>query len=149
MVQGGLLLPLAATESAGYRVTERLREVAHARIIQPLPRQQAQALLAACVETARRFNRSANRNKYEIEAIAVYGSYMSQDVELPDLAIGITGRRRAPGERRVVGRATDQTEGTAEIRALFEAQSNYVEVAFFKRLPDVPRPFSVIFKADD
>ncbi len=32
---------------------------------------------------------------------------------------------------------------------MFESLNSFVEVGFFKRLQDVPRPFSVIFKADD
>ena len=98
---------------------------------------------------AARFNRTAVRNRYEIEELAVYGSYMSRSNDLTDLLVGITGRRRAPGQRNFIGRATAQTEGTERIRELFERQSTFIGVAFFKRLTDVPRPFSVIFRADE
>ncbi len=98
---------------------------------------------------ATRFNRTAARNKYEIDAIATYGAYMSRQLDLADLKLGVTGRHRAPVARPLTGRATAQTEGTDEIRALFERQSGFVEVKFYKRMTDIPRPFSVVFRAGD
>ncbi|MEO8755051.1 MAG: hypothetical protein ABI624_20500 [Casimicrobiaceae bacterium] len=148
LVQNGVLERLSPS-GAEYGITTRFREIARARIIDPLPRHEAQLLVTQCTDLARRFNRTATRNKYEIEIIAVHGSYMSRHEDLSDLMLGITGRRRAPGQRAVMGRATAQTEGTDRIRALFEDRSSFIEVGFFKRLQDVPRPFSVTFKADD
>lgn len=148
LVADGVLTPLAE-RGADYAVTTRMREIARARIIEPLPRTEAQRLIARCADLAARFNRTATRNKYEIEEIAVYGSYMSRSTDLSDLMVGITGRRRAPGQRNFIGRATAQTEGTERIREIFERQSTFIEVAFFKRLTDVPRPFSVIFRCDE
>ncbi len=148
LVADGVLMPLS-DRGADFAVTTRMREIARARIIEPLPRTEAQRLIARCADQAVRFNRTATRNKYEIDELAVYGSYMSRTNDLSDLFVGITGRRRAPGQRNLIGRATAQTEGTERIRELFERQSTFIRVAFFKRLTDVPRPFSVIFRADD
>ena len=148
MVQSGVLTKLAPTGSA-YGITTRFREIARARIIEPLERTQAQLLLGHCAELAVQFNRTAIRNKYEIEAVAVFGSYMTRNRGIAELEIGITGRHRTPGhQKNFIGRATTPTEGTERIRALFEKQSGFIEVHFFKRLSDVPRPFSVVFKAD-
>jgi len=105
-------------------------------------------LLTHCTELADQFNRTALRNKYEIEAIAVFGSYMSRNQGMAELELAITGRHRRPGQKNLIGRATTPTEGTERIRALFEKQSGFIEVHFFKRLSDVPRPFSVIYKSD-
>ncbi|MEO8755734.1 MAG: hypothetical protein ABI624_23975 [Casimicrobiaceae bacterium] len=148
MVNTGVLKRLNES-SAEFAVTTRFREIARARIIDPLPRPQAHMLLTHCAELATRFNRTARRNKYEIEAIGVYGSYMTRQPDIAELSLGVTGRRRVPGQSSLIGRATTFTEGTERIRELFERQSTYVEVAFFKRLTDMPRPFSVVFKADD
>ena len=148
MVASGVLTPLA-DRGAEYAVTTRFREIASARIIEPLTRQQAQMLLAHCGELAARFNRMATRNKYEIEAIAVHGSYMSRQPDIAELSLGVTGRHRSLVQRPLIGRATTPTEGSERIRELFERQSSYIEVTFFKRLTDIPRPFSVVFKADD
>lgn len=147
MVADGVLERLTPT-GAEYGITTRFREIARARIVEPLAREKAQLLIAHCADLARQFNRTATRNRYEIEEIAVHGSYMSRHHDLSDLMLGITGRHRAQGQRAAIGRATTQTEGTERIRALFEGQNSFVEVGFFKRLQDVPRPFSVIFKAE-
>jgi hypothetical protein len=146
MVQDGILTRLTPN-GAHFGITPRFREIARARIIEPLERPQAQMLLTHCAELAEQFNRTAIRNKYEIEALAVYGSYMSRNKGIAELQLGITGRRRTPGQKNLIGRATAQTEGTDRLRALFERQSGFIEVHFFKRLTDVPRPFSVIYKA--
>lgn len=147
MVQSGLLMKLAPTGST-FGITTRFREIARARIIEPLERAHAQLLLGHCAEIAAHFNRTAVRNKYEIEAVAVFGSYMTRNKGIAELELAITGRHRSPGQKNVFGRATTPTEGTERIRALFEKQSGFIEVHFFKRLADVPRPFSVVFKAD-
>jgi hypothetical protein len=148
MVLDGTLKPIALRGSE-FELTERFRALASARIIDPLPRGDAQSLLARCVTLAARFNRTAARNKYEIDSIATYGAYMSRQLDLADLKLGITGRHRPPVHRPLIGRATAQTEGTDEIRALFERQNSFVEVKFYKRMTDIPRPFSVVFRAAD
>ena len=118
-----------ATHGADFAITTRFREIARARIIEPLPRDQAQILISHCVELAARFNRTAVRNKYEIEVVAVYGGYMSRQPDIADLELGITGRRRTPDHQRtLIGRATTPTEGTERIRELFERQSDFIEV---------------------
>jgi hypothetical protein len=149
MVQSGVLTKLPPSVGAEYGITSRFREIARARIIEPLERSQAQLLLAHCGEVAERFNRTAHRNKYEIEAIAVYGHYMTRQKAIAELDLAITGRHRQPEHQKTfIGRASTPSEGTTEIRELFEKQSGFIDVRFFKRLSDVPRPFSVIFKVE-
>ncbi|HEY5309151.1 MAG TPA: hypothetical protein VIK97_11620 [Casimicrobiaceae bacterium] len=131
-----------------YVITERFRHYAQARIVEPLPRSRAQLILAHVSDLATHFNRTAYRNKYEIESVAVFGDYMSRDPELSALFLGVTVRRRAPGARHAVGRATEPLQGHAQIRNMLEELSSFVLVKFFQRTPDVPRPFSVVFKDD-
>ncbi len=145
MVRGGLLERLSPT-GMEYGITEKFRSLATARVIQPLPRRDAQMLLSHVADIAGRFNRTAADNKYEIATIAVFGSYMSLDEDVPDLSIGITGRRRPPAPQPASGRATRPTDGTDQIRALFEQQSAYLRVSFFQHLQEMPRPFSVVFR---
>ena len=95
MVRNGLLERLSPS-GMEYGITDKFRVLAKARVIQPLPRRDAQMLVSHIVDTAGRFNRTAVTNKYEIAAIAVFGSYMSLDEDLPDVSIGVTGRRRPP-----------------------------------------------------
>ena len=127
-------------------VTDKFRQYAQARIVEPMPRSRAQLMVTHMADLAEHFNRTASNNKYEIEALAVYGGYMSREPELPELSVGVTGRRRAPNTRPVVGRATAPTGGPEQIRELFEGLSSFVRVTFFHRLQNVPRPFTVIFK---
>jgi hypothetical protein len=147
LCERGLLERLSPSGSE-YGITDEFRALAHARVVPPLLRSDAQALVGNCARTARDFNRTAVANKYEIEALAVHGAYMSLDADLPDVEVGITGRRRHAPERPAAGRGTQQTEGTTEIRARFEALSPYLRVTFFKDLSDMPRPFSVVFREE-
>ena len=148
MVQSGVLTKMPPSLGAAYGITTRFREIARARIIEPLERAQAQLLLAHCTELAEQFNRTGVRNKYEIESVAVYGHYMTRNKAIAELELGITGRHRRPGQKTFIGRATTPSEGTEQIRAMFEKQSGFIEVRFFKKLADVPRPFSVIFRSE-
>jgi hypothetical protein len=146
MVQSGLLERRGAT-SDEYAITDKFRQYAQARIVEPLPRQRALLLLSHMPDLAEHFNRTASRNKYEIDALAVYGKYMSREPELAELSIGVTGRRRMPHARAIAGRATvAPTAGHEQIRKLFEELSSFVRVKFFQRQQDIPRPFSVIFR---
>ncbi len=147
MVESGLLHRLGP-DGYEYGITDKFRQYALARIVEPLPRTRAKMLLDHIADLAGHFNRTATQNKYEIEAIAVFGGYMSLDAGLPELTIGVTGRRRVPARRPSDGRATRFIDGHERIRELFETQSQYVQVSFFRHLQDAPRPFGVIFKSD-
>lgn len=147
MVRAGFLRPVA-NGAVEYALTDKFRLCAHAQIVEPMPRSRAKMLLDHVVEVAQDFNRTASNNKYEIERIAVHGTYMTRAPMLPEVALGITGRRRHAVAPPVAGRATVPVEGRQRIRTMFETQSAYLEIEFFRRQEDVPRPFSVIFKAD-
>ena len=145
MLQYGLL-ERGQPNANQFAITDKFRQYAQARIVEPMPRTRAQLMLTHMADLAAHFNRTASSNKYEIEALAVYGGYMSREPELPDLSVGVTGRRRTLNARPVVGRATVPTGGPEQIRELFEELSSFVRVTFFHRLQNVPRPFTVIFK---
>ena len=147
MIQGGLLQRLSP-HAAEFGITEKFRRCAQARIVDPLPRSRAQLLLTHVADVARKFNESEHRNKYEIDTVAVFGQYMSNEHEITELALGVTGRRRPPPERALFGRATVTTEGTEQIRAMLEAPSGFITVSFIQKVVDLPKPFSIVFKAD-
>jgi hypothetical protein len=147
MIQGGLLQRLSP-HAAEFGITDKFRRCAQARIVDPLPRSRAQLLLTHIADVARKFNESEQRNKYEVDTIAVFGQYLGNETELTELALGVTGRRRPPPERALFGRATMPTEGTDQIRALLLAPSGFITVSFIQRLADLPKPFSIVFKAD-
>jgi hypothetical protein len=104
-------------------------------------------LLTHIADLAWHFNRTAIDNKYEIDALAVFGSFMTLEPELAELTVAVTGRRRPPVVRPAAGRATLSQRGHEQIRELIEGQSRYLQAKFLQRLDDVPRPFSVIFKS--
>jgi hypothetical protein len=131
-----------------YVITERFRHYARARIVEPLPRARGQAILAQIGDLALNFNRTANRNKYRIGTVAVFGDFMSRDADLSALLLGVTGRRRLSGARQAAVHATLPLLGHDQIRDMLEELSSFVLVKFFHRLQDVPRPFSVVFKDD-
>jgi hypothetical protein len=147
MIQGGLLQRLSP-HAAEFGITDKFRRCAQARIVDPLPRSRGQLLLTHIADVARKFNESEQRNKYEIDTIAVFGQYVSNEHELTELALGVTGRRRPPPERAMFGRATVSTEGTEQIRAMLEAPSGFITVSFIQKVADLPKPFSILFRAD-
>lgn len=147
MIQGGMLQRLSP-HAAEFGITDKFRRCAQARIVDPLPRERAQLLLSHLCDIARKFNEAEQRNKYEIDIIAVYGQYMTNEHELTELALGVTGRRRPPVERPLFGRATVPTEGTEQIRQVLVSPSGFITVSFIQKLADLPKPFSVVFKAD-
>ena len=146
MVRRGLLRRVGE-RSLEYGITEKFRRYADAHVVEPLPRSRAKMILNHVADLAWHFNRSAWENKYEIDALAVFGSYMSLEPVLSELTVAVTGRRRPPVTRPAAGRATQALRGHEQIRELIEDQSSYLEAKFFQRLDDVPRPFSVIFKS--
>jgi hypothetical protein len=146
MVRQGLLARLAPG-GIEYAITDRLRECAHAPIVEPLPRLRAQMLLAHLADIALHFNRTATHNKYEIDAIAVFGEYLGHEPQIAELALGVTGRRRLTVRDAAAGRGAGALQGHERIRTLLERQGEVIDVRFFHRLGDVPRPFSVVFRA--
>ena len=146
MVRQGLLQRVS-DRSGEFGVTEKFRRYADARIIEPLARSRAKMLLNHVADLAWHFNRTGVENRYEIDALAVFGPFMSLEPELAELTVAVTGRRRPPDDRPTAGRATKALQGHEQIRELIEGQSSYLRALFFKSLDEVPRPFSVIFKS--
>jgi DNA-binding IclR family transcriptional regulator len=148
LVEGGLLNRLDSN-GATYAITDKFRVLAKAHVISPLPRTRAQLLLQHIGDVADHFNLSATHNKYEIEAIAVFGEYLRGGPTLLGVHIGVTGRHRLPARRPAVGRATRPVEGTKEVRAMFEDLSPYLLVSFYQKLDDLPRPRVIVFRAEE
>jgi hypothetical protein len=150
LVQNGLLeLHTSSSGDRLYRTTGQLEHIASAEIVEPLPRRRAELIVDSAHDVALSFNRNASNNRYEIAEVAVYGEFMSREPQLSRLALAVTGRHRPPAAGGLLRRPPAQTQGHQAIRRMFENLSFFIEVEFFQRLSDVPRPFSVIFRADD
>ena len=147
MVAEGLLRPREPS-SAEYRVTERFVEYANARVVEPLVRSRARHIVASARELASRINTEWTRNPLEIEAIAPFGCYISQDLYLDKLPIGIVVRVR-PASRRARWRMLSKTDGAHEIRGAFKSLSSFVHAQLVTQIGELPPPFAVVFQAGD
>ena len=145
LVAHGLLEPRTA-QRGDYRLTERFVEFAMARVVDPLPRRRAKELLALAGELAARVNAECTRNPLEIEVLAPFGRYLSQDEKLAELNLGIVVQPRAPGRRARWGRLMTKSEGGHDIRAAFRELSSFIRVRMVNDKRLLPRPFAVVFQ---
>jgi hypothetical protein len=146
MVADGLLRRRDASEH--YGLTERFVEYANARVVEPLVRSRARHIVASARELASRINAEWTRNPLEIEAIAPFGCYISQDLYLDKLPIAIVVRVR-PVSRRARWRMLSKTDGAHEIRGAFKALSSFVQAQLVTQISELPPPFAVVFQASD
>ncbi|HXX82507.1 MAG TPA: hypothetical protein VEN29_00855 [Casimicrobiaceae bacterium] len=145
MVADGLLEPEPGRRD-DYRLTERFFEYATARVVEPLPRERAKELLSRACLLAERINTEWTKNPLEIEALAAFGSYMSRDEMLAELALGVVVCPRAEWRRTRWGRVASNADGAREIRVALRDLSSFVRVRMVNELRGVPRPFSVAFE---
>jgi hypothetical protein len=146
LLEAGLLRPGSATRG-DFRLTRRFNELAAARVVEPLARERAKRLIAQARECAARINAEWSRNPLEIELIAPFGSYMSRDRDLDELALGIVVRSR-PASRRAHWRMATKAAGAHEIRMAFRELSSFVRVRLVHDARLLPRPFAVAFHAE-
>jgi hypothetical protein len=140
---GGLLYP----DGAGrFRPTGRLRAYAHAQVVEPLWRERARDLVDDVRALAARINANWAANPFQIDTMAVSGSYMSLRDPLPELALSLVLRPRpdAPGRRRKP--QLKKNDGARQILAAVKALSSFIEVRIVADRQPIPRPFSVVFE---
>lgn len=144
MVADGLLRPRNSVPSE-YRVTGRFVEYANARVVEPLPRPRARALVARACELAREINEDWARNPVEIAAIAPFGVYLSHEPHLDELPLGVVLRMR-PVARRARFRMLPKADGVAEVRAAFEGLSSFARVRLATAVGELPQPCAIVFQ---
>jgi len=130
-----------------YAVTPQLAEIAAAKVIDPLPRERARALVAEACTLAGHVNGMWARIPLEIDALAVYGGYMSRDANLAELSLGIVVRTR-PATRRAHWRMASKPDGARAIRIAFRGLDPFVHVRLVTELAALPRPFAVVYKGN-
>ena len=128
--------------------TRRLRAVASARVVEPLPRERARRLLMHACTIVREANAEWTRNPLEVDTLAVFGSYMSREQLLPELALGVVVRPREAERRVRWGRMANRQAGADELREALCALSTFVVVHFVTDIGALPRPFSVVYRLD-
>jgi hypothetical protein len=131
-----------------YGLSERFVEFAFARVVEPLPRERAKQLLTQACDLAARINAEWTRNPLEIEAIAPFGSYMTRDKQLSELALGVVVRQRPASRRARWGRVTTKTDGARDIRVALRELSSFIHVRMVRDRDLLPRPFAVAFQDD-
>jgi hypothetical protein len=142
---GGLL---RANKRGEYRVTERLRNYATARVVAPLQRARAKLLINEAAARASRINAEWRRNPLRIDEIAVSGSYMSRHDKLPELTLWLVVSPRPNVTTRRSRQAGDLAARRQVITAMC-ALSSYVIVHLVTDKSEVKRPFSIVFHADE
>lgn len=135
-----------ASRAGDYALTERFREYANARVVEPLTRSRARVIVANARELADRINTEWARNPLEIAAMAPFGSYLSQEPHLDALPIGIVVRMR-PASRRARWRMLSKADGAHEIRAAFKELSSFVHAQICTDVGELPLPFAVVYQA--
>jgi hypothetical protein len=123
-------------------------ELAQARVVEPLPRAKAKAIVARACELAERVNRNWARNPLEIAMVVPHGAYFGGAEKLETLPIALVVRSR-PGGRRAVFNRLSKPDGARGLRDTFAELSSFVRVHLCTALDEVPRPFTVAWQADD
>jgi hypothetical protein len=144
----GGLLEKPPGPTSDFLVTQRMLEMAVARVVEPLPRAKAKVLVVRACELAERVNRQWARNPLEIAMVVPHGPYFGGDERLETLPIALVVRSR-PGSRRAMFNRLSKADGARGLRESFAELSSYVRVRLCTALEDVPRPFTVAWQADD
>ncbi len=138
-----------ANATSDYRLTERFREFALARIVPPLQRARAKRLVERAAMLAAQINAKWTRNPFVIAMIAVPGSYMSRSKTLPELSLWLIVRPRPPGRARLWEASSSRGDGARQIRDALRSLSSYIVVRLINDAESLPRPFIVAFRGDD
>ena len=138
-----------ANTTSNYRLTERFREFALARIVPPLERARAKRLIERAGILAAQINAKWTHNPFAIAMIAVSGSYMSRSRKLPELSLWLIVRPRTPGGARVWERSSSKGDGVRRICDAVRSLSSYIVVRLVTDTESLPRPFIIAFRGDD
>lgn len=139
----------SSNDASDYRLTERFREFALARVVPPLQRARAKWLIEKAGMLAAQINAKWARNPFVIAMIAVSGSYMSRNRNLPELRLWLIVRPRTSAGARVWGRPLSRADGARQIREAVRSLSSFIVVRLVTDARSLPRPFAVAFRADD
>jgi hypothetical protein len=138
-----------ANDGPHYRLTERFREYALARVVPALDRARAKRLIERTGILASQINAKWTRNPFVIATIAVSGSYMSRHRKLPELNLWLIVRPRAPSRSSVWGLSSSRGDAARSIRDAVRSLSTFIVVRMVTEDKSLPRPFTIAFRAED
>ena len=145
LLAGGLLL---SDGPGSYRPTARFREYAQAEVVMPLSRGRAKDLLEGVRKISARVNANWTRNPYQIRLILVSGSYMSRTERLAEVSLWLILSRRNEVRARRDNRMS-KSDAMRQIAAALRELSSFLIVRVAADRQGVPRPFGVVFEADN
>lgn len=144
MLAGGLLYPHGAGK---YHPTRQFREYALATVVAPLPRERAKGLIDRAAKIAARINAEWGHVPFQIEMMAVSGSYMTRRDQLADLVLSVALHRREISRSAASGVPPSKDEASRRIIEALQTLSSFVVVRIVSDQTKVQRPFSVVFQA--
>ena len=146
LVVGGLL---QRDGTGTYRPTRRFHEYAAAHVVKPLSRARAKTLVGRANQLAAQINADWIKNPYQIQKLAVSGSYMSRCDPLPELSLSVVLRRRIHVRGGRWRPSLPQEIALRQIAGAMKALSSFVVVHLTSDVQAIPRPFSFVYDADE
>jgi hypothetical protein len=143
---GGLLYP---DGNGGYYVAERFCDYARARVVVPVSRARAKALIGAACQIAARVNADWHRNPFLIETMLVSGAYMSRRDLLTDVSLWLVPRYRPKPRAWHLRPSVGKGDALHQIEEAMTALSSFMLVRMVPDKEDVHRPFCVVFQANE
>lgn len=143
MLASGLLYPDGAGK---YHPTRQFREYALATVVAPLPRERAKSLIEHACKRAARVNSEWIHLPFQIEMMAVSGSYMTRRDQLSDLVLSIALHRRAVSRAANAPVPPSKDDASRQIVQALQALSSFIVVRIVTDQTKVQRPFSVVFQ---
>ena len=145
LLAGGMLYP----EGIGsYRPTRLFREYALASVVAPLSRKRAKALVDRACELTASINSEWDKLPFQIEMVAVSGSYMTRREQLPELSLSLVLCPRPESRKPRPRPMLSKDDGLRQVIDAIRALSSFIVVRVAADRKGVQRPFSVVFQVD-
>ncbi len=145
LLAGGMLYP---DGTGTYRPTRLFREYALASVVAPLARERAKALVDRACALAASINAEWDNVPFQIETVAVSGSYMTRRELLPELSLSLILCPRPVSPKPRPASTLNKDEGLRRVLEAMRALSSFIAVRVAVDRSGVQRPFSVVFQID-
>ena len=143
---GGLLHPNGA---GAYLPTRQFRQCALACVVAPMTRDRAKSVIDRACKLAEQINKEWTRNPFRIKTIIVSGSYMTRRKELSELSLSLGLSRRQEARTGATLSSEARDEAGRQIVHAMSKLSSFISVRIVSERHAVPRPFSVVFQAEN
>lgn len=146
LLAGEMLYP---DGTGGYRPTRLFREYALASVVAPLSRERAKLLVERACELTASINSDWDQLPFQIEMVAVSGSYMTRRDQLPELTLSLVLCPRPESRKPRSGSLLGKDDGLRRVLEALRALSSFIVVRIAVDRKAVQRPFSVVFQVDE